>query len=339
MKSIDADIKEGKFKNIYFLMGVEPYLIRLYRDKLVNALVGSDDELNCRYYDGPVSDMGEVIEYADTVPFFAPRRVIVMENTGLFKSSDDKLASYLKDMPETTFMIFTECFRGERRDERKYESALVDKRYKMYKTVHDLGRIIEFKRLQEADLINWLLRRFADSGLKVTRRAMDCILEYVGDDMTRLVNESEKLICYRAGHSSVDEDDVKEICSRNIDNDIFEMVGAIAAKNRRKALKLYYDLIELKVRSMNILALISREFNLLMQVKILKNSGRDKDDISKLTRINPFFVGKYISVSGRFTSEYLREAVEECVETETAAKQGLIDDMIAVEMLIIKYSS
>lgn len=339
MKSIDADIKEGKFKNIYFLMGVEPYLIRLYRDKLVNALVGTDDELNCRYYDGPVSDMGEVIEYADTVPFFAPRRVIVLENTGLFKSSDDKLASYLKDMPETTFMIFTECFRGERRDERKYESALVDKRYKMYKTVHDLGRIIEFKRLQEADLINWLLRRFADSGLKVTRRAMDCILEYVGDDMTRLVNESEKLICYRAGHSSVDEDDVKKICSRNIDNDIFEMVGAIAAKNRRKALKLYYDLIELKVRSMNILALISREFNLLMQVKILKNSGRDKDDISKLTRINPFFVGKYISVSGRFTSEYLREAVEECVETETAAKQGLIDDMIAVEMLIIKYSS
>ena len=339
MKSIDADIKEGKFKNIYFLMGVEPYLIRLYRDKLVNALVGTDDELNCRYYDGPVSDMGEVIEYADTVPFFAPRRVIVMENTGLFKSSDDKLASYLKDMPETTYMIFTECFRGERRDERKYESALVDKRYKMYKTVHDLGRIIEFKRLQEADLTNWLLRRFADNGLKVTRRAMDCILEYVGDDMTRLVNESEKLICYRAGHSSVDEDDVKEICSRNIDNDIFEMVGAIAAKNRRKALKLYYDLIELKVRSMNILALISREFNLLMQVKILKNSGRDKDDISKLTRINPFFVGKYISVSGRFTSEYLREAVEECVETETAAKQGLIDDMIAVEMLIIKYSS
>ena len=64
MKSIDADIKEGKFKNIYFLMGVEPYLIRLYRDKLVNALVGTDDELNCRYYDGPVSDMGEVLDIA-----------------------------------------------------------------------------------------------------------------------------------------------------------------------------------------------------------------------------------------------------------------------------------
>ncbi len=339
MKSIDADIKEGKFKNIYFLIGVEPYLIRHYRNKLVNALVGSEDELNCRYYDGPVSDMGEVIEYADTVPFFASRRVIVMENTGLFKSADDKLASYLRDMPETTFMIFTECFSGDRRDERKYESALVDKRYKLYKTVHDLGRIIEFKRLQESELTGWLLRKFADSGLKVTRRAMDRILEYAGDDMTRLSNECEKLICYRAGHSSVDEDDVKEICSRNIDNDIFEMVGAIAAKNRRKALKLYYDLIELKVRSMNILSLVSREFNLLMQVKALRNAGRDNDEIAGITRINKYFVGKYISVSGRFTSEYLRGAVKECVETETAAKQGLIDDMIAVEMLIIKYSS
>lgn len=339
MNSIDADIREGKFKNIYFLMGVEPYLIHHYRDKLVTALTGGEDELNLRTYDGPVSDMNEVTEYADTVPFFAQRRVIVMENTGLFKSSDDKLASYLKDMPDTTFFIFTECYRGEKRDERKYESALVDKRYKLYKTVHDLGRIVEFKRLDETELTNWLLRKFADSGLKITRRAMECIMEYVGDDMTRLSNESEKLICYRLGHSSIDVDDVREICSKNIDNDIFEMVGAIAAKNRRKALKLYYDLLELKVRSMNILVLISREFNLLMQVKALRNAGRDNDEISKITKINKFFVGKYVAVSGRFTSEYLREALEECVETETAIKQGLLGDVIAVEMLIIKYSS
>ena len=339
MKSIDEDIKNGKFKNIYFLIGVEPYLIHQYRDKLINALTGGSDELNLRRYTGEAPDINEVMEFADTVPFFAERRVIVLEDTGLFKSSDDSLATYLKDMPNTTYMIFVECFKGDKTDEKKYEKSLIDKRFKLYKTVHELGRIVEFGRVSDDMLIKWLLKKFADAKLNVTRNAMDCLLEYAGNDMMRLGNEAEKLICYRMGHSSVDADDVKAICSRSIDNDIFEMVGAIAAKNKRKALKLYYDLLELKESPMKILSLIAREFNLLMQVKAIKNVGGGKDDIVKATGINPYFVGKYTAVSGRFSSEYLKEAVADCVETETMFKQGRLNDVMGVEMLIVKYSA
>lgn len=339
MKSIDEDIKNGKFKNIYFLTGVEPYLIGQYRDKLAKALVGSDDGLNLRRYSGEMPDINEVMEYADTVPFFADRRVIILEDTGIFKSSDDRLAQYLGSMPKTTYMIFVECYKGERKDEKKYESTLYDKRYKLYKMVHELGRIVEFKRLDEDRIIKWLLKKFADAGLNITRRAMDCFLEYVGDDMNRLSNEAEKLICYRLGHSSIDEDDVKAICSKNIENDIFEMVGALAAKNKRKAFELYYDLVELKVKPVNILALITREFNLLMQVKAIRSSGAGNNEITKLTKINPYFVGKYVSVSGRFTSEYLREALIDCINTDAMIKQGRLNDIAAVEMLLIRYSA
>ena len=122
MKSIDADIKNGKFNNIYLLMGVEPYLMRQYRDKLVRALVPGDDQINYRCYSNEVPDIGEVIEYADTVPFFAPAKVIVLENTGLFKAADKGLADYLPDMPDTTYMIFVECYSrsksGEINDEK-----------------------------------------------------------------------------------------------------------------------------------------------------------------------------------------------------------------------------
>lgn len=338
MKSIDADIKNGNFKNIYFLIGVEPYLIYQYRDKLVAALAAGDDGLNLRHYKGEAPDMNELIEYADTVPFFAPRRVIVLEDTGLFRSSDDRLASYLRNMPDTTYMIFVECYKGDKIDEKKYEKTLVDKRYKLYKAVHELGRVVEFKRVEDDMLVKWLLKKFADAKLNVTRNAMECLLDYAGNDMMRLGNETEKLICYRLGHNSVDEDDVKAICSRSIENDIFEMVGAIAAGNKRKALKLYYDLLELKESPIKILALIAREFNLLMQVKAIRADGGGKDDIVKAAGINPYFVGKYISVSGRFTSEYLREAVADCVETETLYKQGRLNDVMGVEMLIVKYA-
>jgi DNA polymerase-3 subunit delta len=117
------------------------------------------------------------------------------------------------------------------------------------------------------------------------------------------------------------------------------MVTAIAAGNRHKALKYYYDLIALKESPMKILSLIAREFNLLLLVKAIRNEGGGKDEIIKACGINPYFVGRYISVSGRFTHEYLKEAVTDCIETETLFKQGRMNDVMGVEMLIIKYSA
>lgn len=341
MKSIDSDIKEGRFKNIYFLMGVERYLIRQYRDKLVNALAGEDDGINVKRYSGEMPDINELIGFLDTVPFFAPRRVAVVEDTGIFKVSDSELADYLPSLPETSYIIFVESYKGghDRGAEKKYEQTIVDKRYKLYKTVQKLGRTVEFKRMGRDILNKWLLKRFKDAGLNITRGAMELLYEYAGEDMSLLYNESEKLICYRLGHSSIDGDDVREVCSRNIGNDVFEMVRAIATKNRQKALKLYYDLLELRERPMGILSLITREFNILLKVKMLRDAGKNYESIEKVAGINKYFVGKYVNISSRFTYEYLKEAVTECIDTETLFKQGRINDLIAVEMLIVKYAS
>ena len=168
---------------------------------------------------------------------------------------------------------------------------------------------------------------------------MELLYEYAGDDMSLLYNESEKLICYRMAHSTIDGDDVKAVCSRNTGNEVFEMVSAIASKNRRKALRLYYDLLELKERPMGILSKISYEFNRLLTVKSLKAEGKDNTSISELTGVNKYFVGRYINVSSRFTHEYLKQAVTDCIDTEAMFKQGRINDVIGVELLIIKYAS
>ena len=117
------------------------------------------------------------------------------------------------------------------------------------------------------------------------------------------------------------------------------MVRAIATKNRQKALKLYYDLLELRERPMGILSLITREFNILLKVKMLRDAGKNYESIEKVAGINKYFVEKYVNISSRFTYEYLKEAVTECIDTETLFKQGRINDVIAVEMLIVKYAS
>ena len=341
MKSIDSDIKEGRFKNIYFLIGVEPYLMRQYRDKLVNALAGEDDGINIKRYSGEIPDVNELISFLDTVPFFAPRRVAVIEDTGIFKSAEDTLASYLPSLPETSYVIFVESYKGthDKGAEKKYEQTLVDKRYRLYKEVQKLGRIVEFNRMSRDVLNKWLLKRFKEADLNITRRALELLYEYAGDDMSLLYNESEKIICYRLGHSTIDADDIRAVCVRNIENEIFEMVRAIAVKNRGRALKLYYDLLELKERPMGILTLIVREFNILIKVKMLRSSGKTDDVICKLAGIPKFTVGKYVNTASRFTSEYLEAAITDCADMEEMFKQGRINDIIAVELLIVKYAT
>ena len=104
MKTIDEDIKSGQFKKIYLLYGDEAYLKKQYKDKLKKALVQPDDTMNFTAYEGKDTNPKEVIDLSETLPFFADRRVILIENSGFFKSSQEELADFIKNMPD--YLIF-----------------------------------------------------------------------------------------------------------------------------------------------------------------------------------------------------------------------------------------
>ena len=124
MQRIQTAIKENKFQNVYLLFGEERYLKKQYTEKLKKALAG-DDTMNVHFYEGKDVPVPEIIDLAETMPFLAPRRVIFLSDTGLFKSGGEQLADYLAQPNETTYFVFTE--------------SDVDKRSKLYKTVSAKG--------------------------------------------------------------------------------------------------------------------------------------------------------------------------------------------------------
>ena len=85
MKTIDEHIKTGQFKNAYLLYGDEDYLKKQYRDKLIKALLSEGDTMNFAKFEGKDISVGEVIDLAETLPFFADRRVILISDSGFFK--------------------------------------------------------------------------------------------------------------------------------------------------------------------------------------------------------------------------------------------------------------
>lgn len=324
MKSLNEDMKNGQFKSVYLLYGEEAYLRNQYKDRLKAALSVPDDTMNVSCYEGKDINPNEIIDLAETLPFLAERRLIVMEDTGFFKNSCDVLAEYMKNVPESTCIIFVE--------------ETVDKRNRLYKTVKDKGRAVEFARQDEAVLKRWILGQIKKENRQISEGAVQLFLQRTGTDMENIAQELEKLLCYTLNKDAITAVDVEAVCTVQTTNRIFDMINAVANKQQKAALQLYYDLLTLKEPPMRILFLLARQFNLLMQVKQLKRAGVAQTAIAEKTGLHGFIVQKYIAQAAKFSDEVLRAAVEECVELETAVKTGQMNDVMSVELLLVKYS-
>ncbi|MDF2950690.1 MAG: polymerase subunit delta, partial [Anaerocolumna sp.] len=119
---------------------------------------------------------------------------------------------------------------------------------------------------------------------------------------------------------------------------IFLMIDAIGNKQQNKALELYYDLLALKEKPMSILFLLTRQFNILIQIKDLVGLGYQNSVIAEKTGLMPFTISKYVNQAKNFTMDTLKGALDSCAEIEEAIKTGRLIDKIGVELLIVKYS-
>lgn len=324
MKGIEQDLKSGSFQPVYLLYGEEAYLKRQYKIKLKNALSGPEDTINAAFFTGKDIHAGELIDLAETMPFFADRRLIMVENSGVFKSANEELAAYMKEIADTACFVFVE-------DE-------VDKRSKMYKSVKAAGRIVEFTRQPEAVLTQWILARLKKEGKKITQPVMQLFLGKTGNDMENIDRELEKLLCYTLEREVITAEDVGAVCITQTTGKIFEMVNAIAEKKQKQALDLYYDLLALKEPPMRILFLIARQFHILFLVKELSRQGHDGKFIASKAGIPEFTVRRNQAQAGSFAGNQLKEAVKDCVQMEEDVKTGNMNDRMAVELLIVKYS-
>lgn len=325
MKKLSEEIKSGQLKQVYILYGEEAYLRSQYKDKLKTALLGDGDAMNFHYFEGKDVRSQEVIDLAQTMPFLAERRVIMLENSGLFSHGGEDLAEYMSAISPTAYFVFVE--------------PTVDKRSKLYKAATAKGRAIEFKAQDETTLKCWILGLLKKENKNITERDLNLFLDKTGSDMENIRGELEKLFCYCMEKDVITAQDIEAVCTKQVSSQIFDMINAVAERRQKAAMDLYYDLLTLKEPPMRILFLITRQFNLLLQVKELRNKGFDANTIGEKVGLAGFIARKYAAQAAKFKEADLRSALTDCVETEEAVKTGRMNDVMSVELLIVKYSA
>ena len=231
----------------------------------------------------------------------------------------------MKELPDYLCLIFVE--------------NEVDKRNRMYKAVKAAGRIGEFVQQDEKTLMRWAAGLLKKEGKMITQRDMELLLTMTGVDMGNLRMELEKIISYTGDRDVVTGEDIQQVCTTQTQNKIFDMVRAVTEKNQKRALDLYYDLLTLKEPPMRILFLLAKQFRQLLLVKEYAKEGIPQPVMASRLGV-PSFVVKNIAVCAKsYRISELRQAVTDFVDAEEAVKTGRLQDVLSVELLIVKYSS
>lgn len=329
MKKLWDEIKTGNLASCYVFYGSEQYLKRQYENRLKQTF--TDDlsgDMNISIFTEE-TDVNSIIDAAETMPFFAEKRLVLVKDSKLFKTGrkndSEKMADYLSTIPPSTCLVFIE-------DE-------VDKRGRLYKGISKAGRGVEFKTPDEKELLAWAQKYLKRGGVAMDNKTAIYFFSCVGSAMENAESELEKLSAYKGAGSVVCLQDIDEICTRSLEARVFDLVDAVGQRKTNKAVEIYREMLMSKEAPMMILTMIIRQFRLMLQCKVLIERGMPQGNIAGTLGQKDFVIKKSIGQGKNFTVETLKHAMEDCLQTDIGIKTGKIKDDLAVEILIIKYSN
>jgi len=290
-------------------------------------------ELNTAYLDGRTVTLAEVYHHCSTIPFLADRRLVII--TGLLerlgqknRSSADSqflagLIEYLPTLPPTTRLILIE---STSLPQRHPILALANK--------SESGHTKSFRAPTGSGLTRWVRDRVKQADGTIEPRAVDALCAFVGNDLYQLHNEILKLVAYTDGQRPITTDDIQLLTPHARQANIFDMVDALGQRDGRAASHLYHQLLGAGDHPLALLAMITRQFRLMIQVQELAPRLGSPQAIARELKQNPYPIQKILAQSENYTPEQLRTVYHKLLDTDVDIKTGQMEPELALDILI-----
>lgn len=281
-------------------------------------------ELNTTHLPGSAS-LGELREVCDVVPFLAPVRLVIVEDMlsgNNRRELVEQLLVYLPHLPDSTRLVFLESqpLRSNHRLLRLAEEA-------------ENGFARQFNRPEGAALSHWIEERVKSHGGKVTPQAVHSLAVNIGNDLSLLENEIEKLVLF-CGEEAVEAEDVTLLSPHVAEASIFELVDALGSRNGRQAASLLSQKLSEGADPFYLFAMVVRQFRLLIQIGELGEEGLRPPAVAQRLRIHSFVAGKLFQQSQRFTLAQLEQIYGHLLEIDVGVKTGRADMTTALNLLV-----
>ena len=304
----------------YLLYGTNDYLINQETEKLKEKNNITDNDVT--RYDYTETLIKDIIDDATLVPLFSNKKMIIVDNSTIFESTSKKedtvvLEKYLSSTNDFTILIFID--KVDKLDERK----------KIYKLLKDNNSVIECNTLN----INNLVKEKFES-YKIDSSTITKFINRVGTNPYNLINEIEKLKIFKINEKVITDEDIK-FASKNIEDNIFDLINYIVNKNSEKVIDIYHNLLSRGSEPIAILVLIANQFRIILQSKLLYYKGYTEKDIASTLSIHPYRVKLAIQNSRNYSNELLIEYIDKLATLDYEIKSGEKDADTGLELFLL----
>lgn len=230
-EKIIGDWKKKNYKPVYWLEGEEDYYIDLVMNYAEHKILNeSEAGFNLSVFYGKDANWSDVVNACMRYPMFAEKQVVLLKEAQQMKDID-KIEPYIENpLPSTIFVV-------------SYKEKTLDKRTKLYKTIKKDGEVFTSEKIKDYKMLEWLKDYVQQHGFEMTPKAMALLVEFVGNDLSRITNEIEKVTVNLGTKKAITEDDIEKYVGISKEYNAFELQNALAVKDLAKAIKIiqYYE--------------------------------------------------------------------------------------------------
>ena len=342
-KTFAVDMKNGMEHPVLYMYGAEDYLIDWAVSTIAGKYVsGSFAAADFERPDAEETSMEDIIRSCETVSMFSMKRVVwVKEYPPLWQDSakgfgDSQLRileEYIKEPNPGTILIFSSSrVKNDPRDKK-------EKKSKLNKLLLSSAHCYNFCQLDRPALRAFIEKRVKTNGLTIDRGVTDYIVDITGYyhkdtdySLMNLDSDLNKMVSLATG--KVTREDADRAVMGDMDTYVFDLLDHLSQNRKEDAFVLLHNIIASGNDVFSVLGLMISHFELLTEVDELRNSGMDISGIVREMGVHEFRVKKAMKAAERFGVEKLKKVLCRMYEIDTDVKQGNIDGLTALELLI-----
>lgn len=336
-KAAVKDIKQGQISPLYLCYGTEKYQIKQFVELLGDHVMDREArEFAMITFDLAETPVEVVVDEAETLPFLAERKLIIAQDSSIFKAGKDngkinhnieRLLTYMGNPAEHSVIVFV--VHGEKLDERK----------KIVKSMKSTATVLSFMPLGAEELVRWVIQQAEQYRCTMSSDAAEALIVNAGVQMQTLEAEVNKLCLHAGAGQTVQVQAVHELVARSTEQNIFVMVENIANLKLDLVFSTLYELIKQKEEPVKIVALIARQFRIMLQVKQLGGQSYSQQQIASQLGLHPYVVKLAGEQARKFEMKKLQRILSELAQLDYQMKSGKIDKVLGIEMFLLKLSA
>jgi DNA polymerase-3 subunit delta len=295
--TIISEWKKKTYKPVYWLEGEEEYFI----DKVMhyaenNILNESETGFNLSVFYGKDADWAAVFNACRRYPMFAERQVVLLKEAQQMRDIE-KLEAYIENPLSSTVFVVS------------YKEKKVDGRTRLAKLLKEKGVVLSTKKLYDNQLPTWTEELVESKELTISQKALMLLVDHIGNDLSRIENEIDKISINLGKRKGITETDVEQYVGVSKDFNVFELQAALATKNFSKAIQII-QYFEANPKAAPIQLILPSLYGFFSKVFMIYGiNTKDEKAVAASLGVNPFFVKDYLKA----TSIYSYSDVEKII--------------------------